>query len=117
MDWAVHPLIAVQYLLSARPVLGAGVPSVSQADPSLSAWLTSPARETSGKVITLLRVGRMSAHDQGLFRHLGQEGLSEEVTCRVVYVKFRRRVLKQGKQARARPQGGTGGHGGDQRGW
>ena len=90
---------------------------MSQADPSLSAWLTSPARETSGKVITLLRVGRMSAHDQGLFRHLGQEGLSEEVTCRVVYVKFRRRVLKQGKQARARPQGGTGGHGGDQRGW
>ena len=49
---------AVLYLLSARPVLGAGVPSVSQADPSLSAWLTLPARETSGKVITLLRVGR-----------------------------------------------------------
>ena len=58
MDWAVHRLTAVLYLLSARPVLGAGVPSVSQADPSLSAWLTSPARETSGKVITLIRVGR-----------------------------------------------------------
>lgn len=58
MDWVVHPLTAVWHLLSARPILGAGAPSMSQTDLSLSAWLTSPARETSSKVITLLRVGR-----------------------------------------------------------
>ena len=56
--WVVHPLTALWYLLSARPALGAGAPSMGQTDLSLSAWLTSPARETSGQVITLLRVGR-----------------------------------------------------------
>lgn len=50
----------------------------------------------------------MSAHDQGLFRCLGQEGLSEEVTCRVVDVKSggecSSRVNRQGQG----PEGGRG---------
>ena len=92
--------------------------SVSQAGLSLSAWLPSPARETSGKWSRCSESeGRLSARDQGLSRCLGQEGLSEEVTCRVVYMKFRRRGLNQGKQARPRPWSGMRGHGRDQRGW